>query len=209
VKVSGQKLLHVKVCAPTRGPSTTAPKTFPVKGPHGTQVSKSGVGTGTGVPPRAVAPSGTMVSKTTVIVAATVTASRAGVLKISIGVNRPVAVLSLMANGEQVKVDVRPPPASVTPQDVFVRQPVMARSDADWVVLCTIFDSVPSMESCSSPSNFSPGSESVVALPPLVPDVDVSMELLHMIEVPVVEAAGQEVPVNAETHAASPEGWFS
>jgi hypothetical protein len=77
------------------------------------------------------------------------------------------------------------------------------------VAYCTILDSVPSAESCSSSSNGSTGLEFVMASPPLVLDMHFSAELLHMTEARKAEAAKREVAVATKAHAASPEGWFS
>jgi hypothetical protein len=81
--------------------------------------------------------------------------------------------------------------------------------DADRVAYYTILDSVPSVELCSSSSNDSSGSGSVMASPPPVLDVHIFTELRHMTEVPGVGAAEQDVAVDTEAHAASSEGWFS
>jgi hypothetical protein len=62
-----------------------------------------------------VALSVTTVSKTV----ATVTASWAWVLKIKIRAERLAAALSLVAKGKQVRIDVRPTPASIAPQKVY------------------------------------------------------------------------------------------
>jgi hypothetical protein len=93
---------------------------------------------GTSAPPRAMTPLGAVVSKTVVTMVATVTASRAGVLKISTGERRPAATLSPAVKGKHAKVDARPPPTSVTPPVISVRQLVAARGDADQVMYCAI-----------------------------------------------------------------------
>jgi hypothetical protein len=108
-----------------------------------------------------------------------------------------------------VKVDARPPPAFVTPRVILVQQPFAVRADADRVMYCTILDFVPSTESCSSSSNDSSSSESVMASPPSVPDVHIFVELLSVTEVLEAEAAEQDVAIGTEAHAASLEGWFS
>jgi hypothetical protein len=43
----------------------------------------------------------------------------------------------------------------------------------------------------------------------LILDLHISTELPHMADVPEAEAAEQEVAVDTEALAASPEGWFS
>jgi hypothetical protein len=114
VKVSGQKAMPAKASMAPKGVSTAPSKIVPAKATHTMQALKAGVVTGTSVPPRATAPSGAVVSKITVTVAATVTASRDGVLQISTGAKRLDAALSSTVKGKHAKVDARPPPASVT-----------------------------------------------------------------------------------------------
>jgi hypothetical protein len=77
------------------------------------------------------------------------------------------------------------------------------------VAYCAILESVPSAESCSLPSNDSTGLESIMALPPPIPDLHISVKVPHMTEVPEAEVAEQEVAVDTEAHVTSLEGWFS
>jgi hypothetical protein len=72
-----------------------------------------------------------------------------------------------------------------------------------------ILNSVPSAKSCSSSLNDSSDSESVMASPPPILDVQIFVDFPHMTEVPEVEAAEQEVVVITEAHAVSLKGWFS
>jgi hypothetical protein len=135
------------------------------------KVSKAGVAPRTSVSPRAMVPSVTAVSRTAV------TASRAGVLKISTGAKRPAAAPSPMAKGKRVKVDVRPPPASVASHVVLVRPRIVMRADDDPVAYCAILDSVLSAESSPSSLKDSSSSESIMALPPLIPDLHIFAKL--------------------------------
>jgi hypothetical protein len=137
-------------------------KTVQSKATHATQASKASVMPGTSVPQRAVAPLVTAVLKTTATVAAMVTASRVGVLKISTGAKRLAATPSSATKGKQAKVEVRPPPASVASHKVLVWPQVAVRADDGRVVYYPMLDYVPSVESCSSLSNDSSGSESIV-----------------------------------------------
>jgi hypothetical protein len=59
------------------------------------------------------------------------------------------------------------------------------------VVYCMILDSVPLAESCSSSPNDSASSKSVMASPPPVLDMHISVDLQHMTEVPEVEGANE------------------
>jgi hypothetical protein len=113
-KVSGRKAMPAKASMAPKGVRTAPSKIVPAKATHTMQALKAGVVPGTSVPPRATAPSGAVVSKITVTVAATVTASRDGVLQISTGAKRLDAALSSTVKGKHAKVDARPPPASVT-----------------------------------------------------------------------------------------------
>jgi hypothetical protein len=79
----------------------------------------------------------------------------------------------------------------------------MVKADDGRVAYCAMLDSVPSVESCSSSSSDSSGSESILALPPLITDLHIFTELPKM---PEAEAAELEVPVETEAHVASPEG---
>jgi hypothetical protein len=209
MKVSGRKGMLAKASVAPKGMDAAPSKTVLAKATYTTQASKAGMVLGTSVPPRVATRSGVAVLKITVTVAVMVTMSRAGVLKISTSVKSPAAALSPAMKGKHAKVDARPPPALVTPCAILVRQPVAARADTNRVTYCAILDSVPSAELCSSSSNDSFSSESVMASPPPVPDVHISVELPPVIEVPEVEVAEQEVAVDTEAHTASLEGWFS
>jgi hypothetical protein len=92
VKVSGRKAMHAKASMALKGASAAPSKMVPTKATHATQASKASTAPGSSVP------------------------LRAGVLKISTGVKRPIAVLSPMTKGKYARVDVRPPSASVTPR---------------------------------------------------------------------------------------------
>jgi hypothetical protein len=78
--------------------------------------------------------------------------------------------------------------------------------DDDRVTYYPMLDFVPSAELCSSSLNDSSGSESIVASPPLILDLHISVELPHMTEVSEVEAAEKEITIETEAHVASPEG---
>jgi hypothetical protein len=69
-----------------------------------------------------------------------------------------------------------------------------------------MLDFVPSVESCSSSSDDSSSSESIMASPPLILNLHISMELPHMTEVLEVEVVEQEVAVETKVHMPSPEG---
>jgi hypothetical protein len=75
---------------------------------HMNFVRKTRVTAGASDLPKPGAPSGIALSKT----ATTVTARRAGVLKISTGRKRPVAALLPTINGKQTRIDVRSPSAT-------------------------------------------------------------------------------------------------
>jgi hypothetical protein len=93
-KVSGRKAVPAKVSVAPKGASVSPSKIFRARATHATQASKAGIAPGTSVPLRAMAPSVMTMSKTTKTMAATMTASRAGVLKISTGAKRPAVTLS-------------------------------------------------------------------------------------------------------------------
>jgi hypothetical protein len=192
-KTSEQKVMPAKASVASKGTGVASSKTVPTKAPPGTQVSK-----GTSIPPKASA------SKAAMTVVATVTTSRAGMLRFSTSVKRPAVALPLGAKGKQVKVSVRPSPASATPCDAPVQQPVAAKVGTGWVSYCAILDSVPSAESHSSLSNGFTGSESVMASPLLALDVHIPSELSCMTEVPEAEMV-----IAMEVCTASPEGWLS
>jgi hypothetical protein len=130
-------------------------------------------------PPRAVAPSATAASKTVMMVAAMVTESRAGMLKTNTRAKRPVVAQSPATKGKQTRVDVGPLLASITPH----------RVDGDRVAYYVLLHSVPSVESCSSSSSDSTVSKSIMASPPPILDLRISVELPHVTEVPEAEAA--------------------
>jgi hypothetical protein len=68
-----------------------------------------------------------------------------------------------------------------------------------------MLDSVPSAESCSSPSSSnSSGSKSIKALPPPILDLFISVELSDIPEM----LEDWAVPVEVEAHAISPVGEF-
>jgi hypothetical protein len=92
VKVSGRKAMHAKASMALKGASAAPSKMVLAKATHETQASKASTVPGSSVPPRA------------------------GVLKISTGMKRLAAALSLMTKGKHARVDVRPPSASVTPR---------------------------------------------------------------------------------------------
>jgi hypothetical protein len=103
-----------------------------------------------------------------------------------------------------VKVSARPSLASTTPHDASVQQPVAVKVGAARVSYCAILDLVPSVESHSSSSNGSVGSESIMASPPPAPDVHISVELPY-----TTQAPDAEVVIDTGVHATCPEGWFS
>jgi hypothetical protein len=202
-KVSGQKAVPAKMSVAPKGVSVVSLKTVLVKATHAKLVPKANVAPGTSVPSRTVAPSATAASKTPTTVAVTVTASRVVVLKISAGAKRPAVAPSLTVKGKQARVDARPPLASVVPHKVLLWPQVAVKVDDDRVAYCAMLDSVPSMESCSSSSSDSSGSASIMASPPPFPDLPISVELPHMIEVLEAEAVEQEVAVETVAHVAS------
>jgi hypothetical protein len=65
-----------------------------------------------------------------------------------------------------------------------------------------MLDSVPSESSYSSIGE-TPGSEPIMASPPLIPDFHIAVEPSPMIEVP---AADQRMPVQTRVHVAAPKG---
>jgi hypothetical protein len=66
------------------------------------------------------------------------------------------------------------------------------------------------MESCSSSlSSDSSESESIMASPPPVPDMVISVKLPDISDTPDVEVAQQIMPVEVETRVGSPVGVFS
>jgi hypothetical protein len=131
-----------------------------------------------------VAPRGVSVAPSKTVLARATHATQASSASVAPGTSVPPRAATPSGT-----VGVRPPSASVTPCDVLVRQPVAARVDADRMAYCVILDYIPSAESCSSSSNDSSSSKSVMALPPMVPDLHIFVELPHMIEVPEAEAA--------------------
>jgi hypothetical protein len=135
----------------------------------------------------------------------TVTVSRVGVLRIHAEAKRPAAAPSTAAKEKQVKIDARSPLSSAAPHKVWVRPQAPAVSYDSWVAYCAMLD-LPSVESCSSSSSDSYGLESIFALPPLILDLHISMELPHVTEVLEAEVAQQEVPVETEAHVVCPEG---
>jgi hypothetical protein len=142
-------------------------------------------------------------------VTATVISSGAGVLKISTRTKTLAAAPSPTAKGMQGRLNVWPPSASVAPRKVSVRPWAAAGTDDDRVAYCAILDSVPSVESCSTSLGETSGSESILASPPLVPDLRIAAELSPMTEAPEAEAADQEAPVETEAHVAMPKGLLS
>jgi hypothetical protein len=181
VKVYGQKEMPTKASMAPKSTGATPLKMVPAKAPHGTQMSK-----GTSVPSKVAAP-----PKST------------DVLRISTGAKRPVAALPPRVKGKQVKISVRPSPASTTPHDALVQQPVVVKDGVARVSYCTIRYSVLSAESHSSSSNSSAGSESIMASPPPTPDVHISMELPYM-----TQALEAEVVIDTGVHTMSLKGWF-
>jgi hypothetical protein len=73
-----------------------------------------------------------------------------------------------------------------------------------------MLDSVPSTEPCSSPSlSDSSGSKSFRAMPPPIPDLFISVELLEILELLEAWASQQRLPAETEARAMSPIGEFS
>jgi hypothetical protein len=73
-----------------------------------------------------------------------------------------------------------------------------------------MLESMPSTESCSSSSSSdSSESESIMALPPPVPDMVICAEPQDLAETPEVKEARQTMPVEAEARAVSPVGELS
>jgi hypothetical protein len=71
------------------------------------------------------------------------------------------------------------------------------------VAYCALLDSVPLFESCSSSSSDSSGLEYILASPPPIVDLHISVELLEM---PEAKAAEREVRVETGAHVTSHEG---
>jgi hypothetical protein len=99
-KMSSWKTMHVKASVAPKGMGAESSKTVLARAPPDTHASR-----GTSVPQKA------SMSKVATTVAATVTSSRADVLRISTGVKRPAAALPPRAKGKQVKVSMKRPVA--------------------------------------------------------------------------------------------------
>jgi hypothetical protein len=107
-KVSGQKVVPSKAHVASKSAGVISLKIALMKVGLAKSVLKTTVAPGASVlKPRA--PLGTAVSK----IATTVTAQKAGVLKISTGAKRPAAATSLAVKGKQERTDVGPPPPLV------------------------------------------------------------------------------------------------
>jgi hypothetical protein len=166
---------------------------------HENFVRKTRVVAGASDLPKPGAPSGIALSKT----AATVTAPRAGVLKISAGRKRLVAALLRTVNGKQARIDVRPPSATTVTLKASVQPQAPAGSDGGHVAYCPMLDSVPSVEPCSSSSlSDTSGSESIMASPPPISNLYLSTELSE----PEAEAVQQEVSVETRARVVCPIG---
>jgi hypothetical protein len=124
-------------------------------------------------------------------------------------VKRPAAALSPTAKGKQVRLDVRPPLASVTPRKASARSRPAAGTDDDWVAYCAMLDSIPSVESCSSSSDETSGSELIFASPPPILNIRIDVRLLPVRELLEAGMAEQETSIETEAHVVAPEGLLS
>jgi hypothetical protein len=104
-----------------------------------------------------------------------------------------------VTKGKQARLDVGPPLTSTAPHPVFAQPWFTTELDDDQVAYSAILDSVPS-ESSSSSSGETSGSESILPLPPSMPNLHISVELSPMMEVPEAEVANQRIPVEAGAH---------
>jgi hypothetical protein len=134
---------------------------------------------------------------------AAVAAQKAGMLRITTRAKRMAAVESPTMKGKQDRVDVGAPLASTTHRKVSVRPPDAMEANDGRVAYSALLDSVPSVDLCSLSSSDSSSSESILASPPPILDLHISVELPEM---PEVEAAKQEAPVEIGAHVTSPEG---
>jgi hypothetical protein len=81
-------------------------------------------------------------------------------------------------------------------------------SDDGWVAVCAMLEAPSAVSSSSSSSSDSSGSKSIMASPPLVPDLLISAELQDIPEMLDVEAAHQTEPVEMRPHNDTSIGAF-
>jgi hypothetical protein len=97
---------------------------------------------------------------------------------------------------------VRPPPTSATARKALVQPQALAGSNGGRAAYCAMHNSVPSTESCSSSSSSdTSGSEAILASPPPILNLRISVELSE----PEAEAVQHEVPVEMEACVAFPK----
>jgi hypothetical protein len=108
-----------------------------------------------------------------------------------------------------VKVDVAPSPASDPIHKAIMRPRPPTESDDGRVVVCMMLEAPSAVPCASSSSSDSSGSESIMALPPPVPDMLISSVLQDISEMPEVETAhpGGE-PVEIGPRAKTSAGIF-
>jgi hypothetical protein len=164
---------------------------------HARSTPKAGAPPKSGVPPKAI------VLKSV----ATQALPKAKVLKISTGVKRSAsAEPSLTPMGKHAKVNVAPSPASAPIVRAIVRLQPLTESDDGHVVACAMLGA-PFV--VSSSSNDSYGSESIMALLPLIPNLLISAGLDDTLEMPDGKTAHQSVETIATIpHADTSTGMF-
>jgi hypothetical protein len=153
--------------------------------------------------PKAGAPPKAIVLKSV----ATQALPKARVLKISTGVKRSAsAEPSLTPMGKHAKVNVAPSPASAPILRAIVRLQPLTESDDGHVVACAMLGA---SSVVSSSSNDSYGSESIMALLPLIPNLLISAGLDDTLEMPDGKMAHQSVETIATIpHADTSAGMF-
>jgi hypothetical protein len=167
---------------------------------HARSTPKAGAPPKSGVPPKAI------VLKSV----ATQALPKARVLQISTGVKRSAsAEPSLTPMGKHAKVNVAPSPASAPILRAIVRLQPLTESDDGHVVACAMLGASSVVSSLSSSLNDSYGSESIMALLPLIPNLLISAGLDDTLEMPDGKTAHQSVETIATIpHADTSAGMF-
>jgi hypothetical protein len=214
-KVSSRKVMALKAPAVPRGLSIALSKMALVKAtptphakfaPKASALLRASVSSKAGAPSKVGAPTKAVVLKST----ATVATLKDGVLRISIGMKRSSADSLQASKGKHARIDVLPPLAYAPTRKAMTRSQPPTESEDGRVAYCHMLDSVLSVESYSSSSSSdSFESESIMASPPPIPNMLISMELHDIAETPEVEAARQTMSVEAEARAVSRVGELS
>jgi hypothetical protein len=121
--------------------------------------------------------------------AATQAVPKAGVPRMSTGVKTPSSAEPLLAPGrKQVKESAAPSPTSVPIRKVAGLSQPTTESDDGCVAVCAMLGT-PFVVPSSSSSSESSALESVLGLPPPIPDLLISSDLSDILEMPEIEAA--------------------